>query len=118
MRLETGIGSLTAYEVTVGLRRADGLNVGDDVRLSGVKIGTVADLALNSRTYTVTARLRIRSDIRIPTDSALRVAPDLTGGGANLSVTPGKSHEMIPDGGVVERLSRNISMSEAGTSFI
>ena len=39
----TGTGSLSGYEINARLPKVDGLGVGTDVRLAGIKIGTVTD---------------------------------------------------------------------------
>ena len=50
----TGSGSLSGYEINAKLPKADGLAVGTDVRLAGIKVGTVSDLTLDPKTYLVT----------------------------------------------------------------
>ena len=55
------------------LAKADGLGVGTDVRLAGIKIGTVSDLTLDPKTYLVTVHMNIRNDVKIPDDSSLLV---------------------------------------------
>jgi phospholipid/cholesterol/gamma-HCH transport system substrate-binding protein len=47
----TGSGGLSGYEIQARLSRVDGLGVGTDVRLAGIKIGTVSDLTLDPKTY-------------------------------------------------------------------
>ena len=51
----------------------DGLAVGTDVRLSGIKIGSVSALALDPKTYQATVHLSIKSDVKIPEDSSIMV---------------------------------------------
>ena len=45
--MRTGSGSLSGYEIQARLPRVDGLGIGTDVRLSGIKIGSVSDLTLD-----------------------------------------------------------------------
>ena len=71
--MRTGIGSLSGYEINARLPKVDGLAVGTDVRLSGIKIGTVTDLTLDPKTYLVTVHMNIRDDIKLPTDSSVLV---------------------------------------------
>jgi phospholipid/cholesterol/gamma-HCH transport system substrate-binding protein len=97
----TGTGSLKSYEMTVRLKSADGLKPGTDVKIAGVKVGSVETLTLLSRPYAVDLKLAIRDDIRIPQDSRLSV-----GGGtlssASLNITPGHSGALVPDGGMLK----------------
>ena len=64
--MRTGSGGLSGYEINARLAKVDGLGVGTDVRLAGIKIGTVTDLTLDPKTYLVTVHMNIRNDIKIP----------------------------------------------------
>ena len=63
-----GSGGLSGYEIQARLNKVDGMAVGTDVRLAGVKIGSVSDLTLDPRTYLVTVHMTIRNDVKIPDD--------------------------------------------------
>ena len=65
----TGSGGLSGYEIQARLDKVDGMAVGTDVKLAGVKIGSVSDLTLDPRTYLVTVHMTIRNDVKIPDDS-------------------------------------------------
>ena len=101
MLWETGTGSLKSYELTAEVKSADGLKAGTDVKIAGVKVGTIRDLSLRTKPYGVDLTLAIRADIRIPSDSRLSV-----GGGtlssATLTITPGHSKTLVPDGGALK----------------
>ena len=47
------------YELKADFTSADGIHVGTDVRLAGVKVGTVSNLDLNVETYRAEASLAI-----------------------------------------------------------
>jgi len=72
VRMQTGIGTLTSYDIRVELKKADGLASGADVRVFGVKVGKVESLRLDSKHYLADLTLSIRSDMRIPSDSAFQ----------------------------------------------
>ncbi len=78
-RLKAGGGT---YPLTASFRSVEGISVGSDVRLAGVKVGTITSLKLNPQTYFAEARLRIPDTIRLPSDSAALIQSDgLLGGG-------------------------------------
>lgn len=79
----------------------DGVTPGTDVRLSGVKIGTVSDLQLlPDKANWVRVAMQVRADVKIPADSTARVLSGLLGG----------THVAIESGGAAEALA-------AGESF-
>jgi phospholipid/cholesterol/gamma-HCH transport system substrate-binding protein len=96
---QTGTGSLASYEMTARIRNADGIKKGSDVRIGGVKIGTVASLALDR--YVVNVKLAIRDDIRIPEDSGIAIGSGMLSSPA-LTISPGRSKNAVPPGGTLK----------------
>ena len=86
------------YELKADFRSADGIHVGTDVRLAGVKVGTVSDLGLNAETYRAEAELSIENKIDIPDDSALTVSSEGLLGGNFIEIIPGASYEYMRPG--------------------
>ncbi|MCC1491761.1 outer membrane lipid asymmetry maintenance protein MlaD [Cognatishimia sp. F0-27] len=79
------------YELTASFRSAEGVSVGTDVRLAGVKVGTVTGLDLNTETFRADATVTIRDGIQIPDDSAIVVASEGLLGGNFIEISPGGS---------------------------
>jgi phospholipid/cholesterol/gamma-HCH transport system substrate-binding protein len=90
-----------SYELTASFRSVEGIRVGTDVRLAGVKVGTVTALDLNPETFFADATLSIRSDVRLPEDSTVLVSAEGLLGGAFVELSPGGSPDTIPPGGEV-----------------
>ena len=61
------------YEVTASFPDVDGVEIGTEVRLAGVRIGRVSALSLNPETYMADARLTSPEGIVLPADSAARL---------------------------------------------
>src|SRR3546814_2631570 len=69
-------GGRDGYQVTVEFTDASGLAAGTDVRMAGVKIGTVVEQRLNPETYFAQVTLGISESVRLPTDTSARIIPD------------------------------------------
>lgn len=95
----TGSGSVSGYEVTARFSSADGINTGTDVRLHGIKIGTVSSITLDPRTYMAIAHFSIRNDVKIPEDSAVKITSSGLLGNSYIAIQPGGSEAMIKSGG-------------------
>ena len=63
------------YPLTATFNRVDGLVVGDDVRLSGIKVGSVERQVLDGH-YRAQVTLRITADVKLPTDTAVAIHTD------------------------------------------
>ncbi|MCT4556989.1 MAG: outer membrane lipid asymmetry maintenance protein MlaD [Pelagimonas sp.] len=81
----------SGYELTASFRSIEGVNVGTDVRLAGVKVGTVSAIDLNTQTYRADARVSIQNGIEIPDDSAIVIASEGLLGGNFVEISPGGS---------------------------
>jgi phospholipid/cholesterol/gamma-HCH transport system substrate-binding protein len=108
--VRTGSGSLSGYDINVRLAKADGLGIGTDVRISGIKVGSVSDLTLDPKTYLVTVHMNIRDDIKIPTDSSVLVTSAGILGSSYLSITPGGDDTMLPAGGTIQNAQGSVDV--------
>jgi phospholipid/cholesterol/gamma-HCH transport system substrate-binding protein len=97
----TNAATLSGYEVDAKFQRVDGLSVGTDVRVSGIKVGSVRELTLDPKTYQATVHLDIRSDVKLPVDSSIMVTQAGLLGNSYLSISPGGDDAMIPPGGSI-----------------
>ncbi|SFR17224.1 outer membrane lipid asymmetry maintenance protein MlaD [Poseidonocella sedimentorum] len=87
----TARGGGAGYELTASFRSLEGVGVGTDVRLAGVKIGSVTEIVLNPETYRAETTVRIDPTIQLPDDSAIAIASEGLLGGSFVEVSPGGS---------------------------
>lgn len=113
----TGATNVTGYELTAKLPRVDGLAVGTDVRLSGIKVGVVSGLTLDAN-YLVTVHMDIHNDVKIPDDSSMVVTSAGLLGSSYLSISPGGSDKMLPPGGVIRNTQGSIDMMGLLSRFV
>ena len=91
-----------SYTLTAKFNRVDGISTGSDVRLAGVKVGTVSNINLDPKTYKAVVSFTVKKGIQVPDDSTAQVLSDGLLGGAYLGIMVGGSFEYIPEGGTVE----------------
>jgi phospholipid/cholesterol/gamma-HCH transport system substrate-binding protein len=97
MRTQTGIGGLSSYPLNAEMQRADSLKAGADVRISGVKVGTITGLALKEGGYRVEVSMDIRQGIPIPSDSTLAISSGIMSS-SYLDIRPGRSGKALAPG--------------------
>jgi phospholipid/cholesterol/gamma-HCH transport system substrate-binding protein len=95
----TGSGSVAGYDVIARFSSADGIANGTDVRLHGIKVGTVSGLSLDPKTYYAVAHMSIHSDVKIPDDSAVKITSSGFLGSSYVAIQPGGSEKMVAQGG-------------------
>ncbi len=86
------------YRLAAVFGRVDGVTVGSEVRIAGVKVGSVAANKLDPQTYEANVELAIDGSVAIPQDSIAKVVSDGILGGAHIAIEPGGAEEMLQQG--------------------
>ncbi len=94
----SGVQSVSGYSIEAEFDNVSGVNLGTEVRLSGVKVGTVVGKRLAKQGDLAILTLSIGADYRIPEDSRVRILPDGLLGSSYVQLEPGGALEdMAPD---------------------
>lgn len=112
--IRTGSG----YELIARFNRVDGVTPGTDVRMSGIKIGSVTDIELDKESYLAVLHMSIDKDVLLPTDSTAKVQNDGLLGGSFLAIEPGADEEMLADGGEIRFTQDPINIADLIGRFI
>ena len=80
-----------SYTLNASFRSLEGVSVGTDVRLAGVKIGTVTSVELNPQTFRADTIVSVAKNIEIPDDSAIVISSEGLLGGNFVEIMPGGS---------------------------
>ena len=114
-------GTATApsgYQVTAEFDDASGMGPGSEVRMSGVKIGTVHSQELDPETYFAVVTLNISESIKLPRDTSARIIADGLLGSNFIALEPGGDEEMIPPGGEITFTQGSINVVDLLGRFI
>jgi phospholipid/cholesterol/gamma-HCH transport system substrate-binding protein len=103
-------GPTQSYPLAASFRSAEGIAVGTDVRLAGIKVGTVTALALDVETYEAHVTVSIDRVVQIPEDSDIRVAQEGLLGGSFLEIMPGGSDFMLGAGDAFVNTQSSVSL--------
>lgn len=91
------------YDVNAKFFKVGGLSVGSDVRINGIKIGTVTSQKLSNEDYMVDVVLSIASDVKLPEDSVASITSDGLMGNKFVKIEPGNSKTLLSDGGEIKK---------------
>jgi phospholipid/cholesterol/gamma-HCH transport system substrate-binding protein len=94
-----GLFKGAGYQLTAKFHQIDGISVGSAVNLAGIKVGAVSALGFDAKTNQAIVTMRLRSDIRLPEDSAAQVVTDGLLGPKFIKLEPGGADKTIPPGG-------------------
>src|ERR1700722_13087396 len=91
------------YTITANFPMVDGLKEGIDVKINGVKVGSVTNLHLNTdpgpNQFLVTVKMTIDPEVKLPVDTVAMVATESLLGGKYMSLEPGVDDEMTKTDG-------------------
>lgn len=94
---------VAGYGLSAQFASIGGLEDGSDVRINGIKVGTVASHQLDPVTFNAVLHLTIMPEIRLPTDTVATIASDGLLGGKFLKLEPGRATGRIEDGGTITK---------------
>ena len=107
-----------SYPLKASFRSVDGVTVGTDVRLAGVKVGTVTALDLNPQTFFADATISLRKDVLLPTDSTILVSSEGLLGGNFIELQPGGSLDNLAPGDEIEDTQGAVSLITLLMKFV
>lgn len=109
---KSGIGTVSGYPLVAKFEKVDGVSVGTDVLLGGIKIGVVSSQHLDLEEFVAVLELSISDDVRLPDDSAVKVTSDGLLGGKYLSIQPGGSEDYLEAGGEIIYTQGSVDLTE------
>jgi phospholipid/cholesterol/gamma-HCH transport system substrate-binding protein len=98
------------YSLKASFRSAEGIAVGTDVRLAGIKVGAVTGLELDRASYQALATFAVEDGLEIPEDSDVKIASEGLLGGSFIEITPGASDFVLADGDEIVNTQSSVSL--------
>ncbi len=107
-----------SYPLTASFRSVEGIKAGTDVRLAGVKVGTITTLTLNPTTFFADATIEMDAGILLPDDSAILISSEGLLGGNYVEVMPGGSPDNLAPGAEIEDTQGSVSLISLLMKFV
>lgn len=107
-----------SYMLTASFRSVEGIRPGSDVRLAGVKVGTITRLSLNPQTYYADAVIEVVGTLTLPDDSAILISSEGLLGGNFVELVPGGSEEILAPGDEIEDTQGSVSLLTLLMKFV
>ena len=111
-------GQAGSYPLRASFRSVEGITVGSDVRLGGVKVGAITELQLNPQTFFADATIAVQDPIQLPTDSAILISSEGLLGGNYVEIIPGGALENLGPGDEIEDTQGSVSLISLLMAFV
>jgi phospholipid/cholesterol/gamma-HCH transport system substrate-binding protein len=106
----SGVAQSPGTFYKAAFERVDGLVVGAEVRVSGVKVGTVKTLSIDPKTFQADVLFSVVNTVPLPTDTSAAIVGDGLMGGKYLSLTPGGDEENLKAGDSIMHTQSSVSL--------
>ena len=104
------VRAVQGYQVTAQFERIDGIRDGGDVRIAGVKVGSIMSTALDPKTFLADVRMSIDPAYKLPDDTVAEIVSNGLLGDQYMSLVPGGSEQMIRPGGRIKFTQAPVSL--------
>jgi len=102
--------AVEGYEVSARFYNIEGLGPGSDVRIGGVKVGSVIEQGLDQQTYEALIVMPVKPEIELPQDTKVSIATDVLLGDNYVRLTPGNAEELVEPGGELTNTQDVVSL--------
>ena len=107
-----------SYDLTASFRSVEGISVGTDVRMAGVKVGTVTGLELNSETFRADMTLNVSGTLDVPEDTSVSISSEGLLGGNYVELLPGGSPFNLEPGDEIQDTQGALSLLALLAKFV
>ena len=108
----SGVATVSGYEVSAAFNRVDGIANGSDVRIGGIKIGSVIERELDPVTFQAVLHMSIDESVELSVDSTAAVVSDGLLGGKFIDIQPGAEEALIAGGGRIGYTQSSLLLEE------
>ncbi|MEM6356952.1 MAG: outer membrane lipid asymmetry maintenance protein MlaD [Pseudomonadota bacterium] len=115
---DLGFGRAGGTTYVAEFRKADGLAPGGDVRIAGVKVGSISGMQLDPQTFRAKLQLSIDTNVELPDDSAARITSASLLGDSYIAISPGASEFMLEEGDEITYTQDAVNLLDMVGSFI
>ena len=98
---QSDIGVVKGYTLSANFASVGGLSTGSDVRINGIKIGTVTSQTIDQTTFNADVKFTVNPAIHLPKDTVASIASEGLLGSKFLKLDPGRSADKIAEGGTI-----------------
>ncbi len=103
---------VAGYALSAKFNSVGGLAPGNDVRIGGVKVGSVLAQRIDPADYRAVIVFSVRSDLKLPEDTVAAITSDGLLGGKYLRLEPGRAAAMLAANGTLKSTRDALSLED------
>jgi phospholipid/cholesterol/gamma-HCH transport system substrate-binding protein len=115
---EISVNTDQSYMLFAKFDRADGINLGSEVKVGGIKVGKVMEQKLDPESYQAIIGMVIKNEVKLPIDSTAEIIGNGLLGEKYVSLIPGIDEEKLADKSTIEFTQSSVSLESLIGKFI
>ncbi len=114
----SGRTTASGYLLTAHFDNIAGLGPGADVRIGGVKVGSVTEERLDPQSFQAVVGLTVQNSVKLPKDTAAVITSESLLGGKYLALQPGGDQAVLQPGQAITITQSSVNIEELLGKFI
>lgn len=114
----SSVATVDGYLVSAKFTRVDGLLRGADVRVGGIKVGSVIEQTLDTNSFQAVVQMSIADHVKLPVDSSAAVVSDGLLGGKYIDIEPGGEDDVLKADSVITHTQSSFMIEQVVGKFI
>lgn len=103
-------GPSGGYRISAQFDNIDGINVGTDVRIAGIKVGSIISQKLDPKSFQAKVVMQLRPDVVLADDTSAKVTSEGLLGAKFVALEPGGSDGKLKDGSEISYTQGSVDM--------
>lgn len=112
------VSASDGYPIIAAFSDVSGIAAGSEVRVGGIKVGTVSGMHLEEDTYRSVVEMSVRNNVKLPTDSTAAIVSESLLGGKYIKLEPGANEDMLGEGGEIRYTQSSVNLEEVIGKFM
>ena len=112
------ISTNEGYAIFAKFENADGISIGSDIKISGIKVGSIVEQSLDEKTFKANLKMNVSDNIKIPSDSSAKIVSEGLLGSKYISISLGGDEENLKDGQEITFTQSSVNFEELLGKFI
>jgi phospholipid/cholesterol/gamma-HCH transport system substrate-binding protein len=106
------------YTIKARFDHIDGIATGNDVRIAGVKIGSISQIDVDPKKFQAIVSLNINPEIKLPDDTSAEVMTEGFLGGKYINISPGGSEHCLKENEYIDHTQSSVSLEQLIGKFM
>ena len=112
------ISSNAGYNIIAKFDNADGITIGSDIKIAGIKVGSITEQNLDEKTSKANLKMNISSNVKIPADSSAKIVSEGLLGAKYISISLGGDEEILQNDQEINFTQSSVNFEELLGKFI